>query len=393
MIDPELIQVRKDEILNINSLKSYLTELFNENLNNFKIMQFGGGHANLTYLLSFNNKEYVLRRPPIGPIAPSSHDMGREHKVQKSLNALFPLAPKSIHFCENTNIIGCKFHIIERRNGYVIRKVFPSFVNVDKKYVNDLTYNSVDVLASLHLIEPNEVGLQRLGKPDGFVERQLNGWEDRWKKSTNSDQLNNVFDTLISKLRIKIPKPQHVSILHNDFKWDNIMWSFDKVSKPVAVFDYDKKRDYRFLITQNSNLLMYDSDKKLVKGFKYKSSKQNISKQPIHVRHQGKDFIVIAAGNQLKLLDRRGNIRVKVKERIEKINQLFDDGHTIKYFTARGMGRYNDDADKAREKFYGLTKMQLDIWGCKYHELILGKPSADYYIDDKGINSDDFFKT
>jgi len=239
MIDPELIQVRKDEILNINSLKSYLTELFNENLNNFKIMQFGGGHANLTYLLSFNNKEYVLRRPPIGPIAPSSHDMGREHKVQKSLNALFPLAPKSIHFCENTNIIGCKFHIIERRNGYVIRKVFPSFVNVDQKYVNDLTYNSVDVLASLHLIEPNEVGLQRLGKPDGFVERQLNGWEDRWKKSTNSDQLNNVFDTLISKLRIKIPKPQHASILHNDFKWDNIMWSFDKVSKPVAVFDWD----------------------------------------------------------------------------------------------------------------------------------------------------------
>ena len=93
MIDPELIQVRKDEILNINSLKSYLTELFNENLNNFKIMQFGGGHANLTYLLSFNSKEYVLRRPPIGPIAPSSHDMGREHKVQKSLNALFPLVP------------------------------------------------------------------------------------------------------------------------------------------------------------------------------------------------------------------------------------------------------------------------------------------------------------
>ena len=239
MIDPELIQVRKDEILNLNSLKTYLTELFNENLNNFKIMQFGGGHANLTYLLSFNNKEYVLRRPPIGPIAPSSHDMVREHKVQKSLNALFPLAPKSIHFCENTNIIGCKFHIIERRNGYVIRKFFPSFINVDQKYINELTYNSVDVLASLHSIAPNAVGLQTLGKPEGFVERQLNGWEDRWKKSTNSDQLNNVFDTLISKLRFKIPKPQHASILHNDFKWDNIMWSFDKVSKPVAVFDWD----------------------------------------------------------------------------------------------------------------------------------------------------------
>lgn len=78
-------------------------------------------------------------------------------------------------------------------------------------------------------------------------------------------------------------------------------------------------------------------------------------------------------------------------DRIDKINKLYDDGHTIKYFTARGMGRYKDDANKAKEKFYKLTKMQLDLWGCKYHELILGKPSGDVYIDDKGINSNEFF--
>lgn len=80
-----------------------------------------------------------------------------------------------------------------------------------------------------------------------------------------------------------------------------------------------------------------------------------------------------------------------IKERIEKVNQLYDEGNIIKYFTARGMGRYNDDADKAKENLYGLTKMQLEIWGCKYHELILGKPSADIYIDDKAINDHDFF--
>jgi hypothetical protein len=82
---------------------------------------------------------------------------------------------------------------------------------------------------------------------------------------------------------------------------------------------------------------------------------------------------------------------IPILNHIKKINSLYDDGHIIKYFTARGMGRYNDDAKKASEKFYQLTKMQLNIWGCKYHELILGKPSADYYIDDKGINSNDFF--
>jgi hypothetical protein len=80
-----------------------------------------------------------------------------------------------------------------------------------------------------------------------------------------------------------------------------------------------------------------------------------------------------------------------IPERIEKINSLYDKGHTIKYFTARGMGRYNDDVEKARDKFYNLTKMQLDIWGCKYHQLILGKPSADIYIDDKSITDHDFF--
>jgi hypothetical protein len=82
---------------------------------------------------------------------------------------------------------------------------------------------------------------------------------------------------------------------------------------------------------------------------------------------------------------------IPLKERIEKINQLYDEGHIIKYFTARGMGRYEDDSQKAKNKFYDLTKMQLNIWGCKYHHLILGKPSADYYIDDKAINSNDFF--
>ena len=80
-----------------------------------------------------------------------------------------------------------------------------------------------------------------------------------------------------------------------------------------------------------------------------------------------------------------------IPERIEKINSLYYEGHTIKYFTARGMGRYNDDAEKARDKFYNLTKMQLDIWGCKYNQLILGKPSADMYIDDKSITDHDFF--
>jgi len=81
-----------------------------------------------------------------------------------------------------------------------------------------------------------------------------------------------------------------------------------------------------------------------------------------------------------------------IHERIDKVNKLYDEGNTIVYLTARGMGRFNQDRKKANDFFFKFTKNQLDGWGCKYHDLFLGKPSADYYIDDKGINSDEFFK-
>lgn len=80
-----------------------------------------------------------------------------------------------------------------------------------------------------------------------------------------------------------------------------------------------------------------------------------------------------------------------IKKNIEKINKLYDEGNYIKYFTARGMGTYKDDAQLAKARWESLTQLQLSVWGCKYHELIMGKPSADYYIDDKAVNSNDFF--
>ena len=239
MMDSELIQVRKDEKLNLFTLKPYLSDVFKTDLTNFKLMQFGGGHANLTYLISSNEMEFVLRRPPIGPIAPSAHDMKREHTVQKALNKKLTIVPNSIHLCEDINVIGTNFHIIERKKGYVVRKNFPDFIDINKDYINNLTFKSLDILSFLHLVKPYEVGLEKLGKPEGFVERQLNGWEDRWKKSTHSDELYYAFDKTIKHLRNKLPNPQCASILHNDFKWDNIMWSFENVTEPNAIFDWD----------------------------------------------------------------------------------------------------------------------------------------------------------
>ncbi len=235
----ELINVRKDEQLDIESLGLYLRNSLKLEFDNLSSLQFSGGHANLTYLLKLDKKEYVLRRPPLGPVAPSAHDMLREHRVQSSLNPLFPLAPKSLYFCDDERIIGSKFHIIERRNGFVIRKEFEPYISPSKDNLRKLSFKIIDVLADLHNINPDEAGLGDLGKPEGFVLRQLNGWEERWKKSTDDKVLKSKFDKLISSLRLSLPHPQAVTILHNDFKLDNIMWSNTDPLDPIAIFDWD----------------------------------------------------------------------------------------------------------------------------------------------------------
>ena len=237
--EQELIDVRKDEQLDLESLRQYLKNILKLEFNNLTSLQFSGGHANLTYLLKLDEREYVLRRPPLGPVAPSSHDMYREHRVQSSLNTLFPLAPKSLYFCDEETIIGSKFHIIERRNGFVIRKQFEPYISPTKDNLRKISFKIIDVLSDLHKINPDEVGLGDLGKPKGFVLRQLNGWEERWKKSTEETDLNSKFDKLISYLRSTLPQPQTVTILHNDFKLDNIMWSNADPFDPIAVFDWD----------------------------------------------------------------------------------------------------------------------------------------------------------
>ena len=237
--EQELIDVRKDEQLDLESLRQYLKNILKLEFNNLTSLQFSGGHANLTYLLKLDEREYVLRRPPLGPVAPSSHDMYREHRVQSSLNTLFPLAPKSLYFCDEETIIGSKFHIIERRNGFVIRKQFEPYISPTKDNLRKISFKIIDVLSDLHKINPDEVGLGDLGKPEGFVLRQLNGWEERWKKSTDDMVLKSKFDKLISYLRSTLPQPQTVTILHNDFKLDNIMWSNADPFDPIAVFDWD----------------------------------------------------------------------------------------------------------------------------------------------------------
>lgn len=235
--DREVIEVRADERFDTTRLEPWLREHLPDTQGPFELAQFGGGHANLTYLLHFGKSEYVLRRPPLGPVAPSAHDMGREHRVLKDLWRAFPLAPQSYILCEDETIIGAPFHILERRHGIAIRTELPEGYDWTPELNKRLGEMAIDVLAKLHLVEPADAGLGEIGRPEGFVERQLSGWSKRWHAAKNEDMPG--MDGIIAWLERGLPSSERVSLLHNDYKLDNLLVDASDPARAVAVLDWD----------------------------------------------------------------------------------------------------------------------------------------------------------
>ena len=235
--DPELIDVRLEETLTLERLEPWLREHLPSTDGALSVRQFGGGHANLTYLVAFGDTEYVLRRPPLGPIAPTSHDMAREHRVLAQLGEAFPLAPTSFALCRDESIIGVDFHVMERRQGRVIRTDLPASLIGDTANLRRLSEMVVDTIAALHAVDPGRVGLSDLGRPDGFVARQLAGWSKRWHAA--KDRELPAVDRLISWLNEQIPCSDATTLLHNDYKLDNILVDTHDPATATAVLDWD----------------------------------------------------------------------------------------------------------------------------------------------------------
>ena len=237
MINSDTISVRPDEAFNENRLREYLIGKLDGSANKISVRQFGGGKANLTYLLDFGSHQYVLRRPPLGPLAPTAHDMSREYKVLSVLYKKFPYAPQALHLCENKEIIGSPFFIMERKVGSVIRNKLPEKFYNQKNGPELISEQLIKTLAEFHQVNFSAIGLNDLGKPEGFVERQVNGWKKRWDnaKHENLDSVDDIYAWLINN----IPKTSHYSIVHNDYKLDNVMFDNHDPGKIIAVFDWD----------------------------------------------------------------------------------------------------------------------------------------------------------
>src|ERR1051325_5226244 len=203
------------------------------------ITQFPGGHSNLTYLISYGASEFVLRRPPLGPVAPTAHDMPRECKLLSVIHPHFPLAPRPLLLCEDTSVIGAPFYLMERRRGLIVTFKVPEQIGDDLAIRRRLSENVVDTLVTLHAVDIHSTGIAQIGKPAGFVARQVRGWADRWQRAKTGELAE--MDEVVAWLKERIPahNDSEATIVHNDFKLDNIMLDADDPARVVGVLDWE----------------------------------------------------------------------------------------------------------------------------------------------------------
>ena len=238
----ELIAERPDERLDTARLEPYLRERLPGADGALRVAQFHGGKANLTYLLRFGEAEFVLRRPPLGPIPPGAHDMRREHRVLSVLHRRFPLAPQSLLLCEDESVIGAVFIVEERRRGFVIRDNIPAEFAGRPELCRRIGFALVDALADLHRVDPAEIGLDGLGRVEGFLERQLSGWMRRWETSLGGPEEAASRDGMapvLEWLARTLPQERAGALLHNDFRLDNCLLDIAAPGRIAAVLDWD----------------------------------------------------------------------------------------------------------------------------------------------------------
>lgn len=237
LAQPDTIDVRPDERFDEARVAAYLRGKLPESDNPLTVRQFGGGAANLTYLLDYGARQYVLRRPPLGPVAPSAHDMGREYRVLSVLRQQFPYAPHAFFFCDDPDVIGAPFFVMERRNGIVVRRHIPDQYAQIPHAACRMSEALIDTMVEFHRVDYKAIGLETLGKPAGFIERQVEGWYRRWQQAKVEDLPE--MDQMYHWLRAELPATKAYSLVHNDYKLDNVMLDYDDPGKLVAVFDWD----------------------------------------------------------------------------------------------------------------------------------------------------------
>lgn len=233
--------VRPGEELPLDALASLVRERLGRGPDEpVAVEQFPGGHSNLTYLVRVGADEYVLRRPPFGAKAiKAGHDMGREYRVLARLNPAYPKAPRPLFFCDEAESpFGAPFYLMERVRGVIIRNKPPRGVEMTPELMRRLSTAFVETLAELHALDVQAVGLGDLGKPEGYLARQVKGWSERYR-TAQTDEVPDV-DAAINWLGANLPECEAgATLIHNDFKFDNLVLDPDDLARVKAVLDWE----------------------------------------------------------------------------------------------------------------------------------------------------------
>ena len=231
------VEVRRGETLETTRLEPYLREKLGLE-GDVEVLQYPSGFSNLTYMLRVGGSEVVLRRPPFGSKPKSGHDMKREHDVLAALHGAFPYCPRPLHLCEDTSIIGSPFYIMERVEGIIVRRDFPTDLSLSPDAIGALFDRVIGVHAELHAVDHRAVGLEDFGKPEGYVERQVSGWSERYRRARTPDvpDCENVMAWLEQN---RPPESGRGCIVHNDFRLDNVVLDPGEPRRIIGVLDWE----------------------------------------------------------------------------------------------------------------------------------------------------------
>lgn len=236
--DEDTMVIRIGEELDLPTVERFLREHI-EGLGNeaLQIRQFPSGASNLTYLVKIGTWEGVLRRPPFGPVPPKAHDMGREAGLLQKIHPVFPLAPKPYVFCNDLSVLGVPFYVMERRRGVVLNTSFPTGVTPTEELCHALSMTVIDTLVQIHAVNWQAAGLGEFGHPAGFLERQVKGWIERYHRAQTEEIAE--AEPLMHWLSAHVPLSHTSTLIHNDFKLNNMLFSFDDLTKATAVLDWE----------------------------------------------------------------------------------------------------------------------------------------------------------
>ncbi len=230
--------VRSGEELDAERLAEYLpTVVADLEPAPVRIEQFPSGYSNLTYLVRVGERALILRRPPAGVHIATAHDMGREYRILSHLRPIYPKVPRALAYCEDESVLGTPFYVMERVEGVILRKGVPDEMVPSEELTGRICDGLVETLVELHGVDFAGAGLGDLGRPEGYVTRQIEGWTKRYVKARTDDIVE--ADRVASWLHDSMPAASGGSLIHNDFKHDNVVLDPDDWSRVIAVLDWE----------------------------------------------------------------------------------------------------------------------------------------------------------